>query len=57
MEEVASKVLSESQDVIKVDNFIKHVIDFTNNSEITYEDVKESIFKLMLYKCIRIQNK
>ncbi|SED12454.1 hypothetical protein SAMN04489761_4348 [Tenacibaculum sp. MAR_2009_124] len=56
MEEVAFKVLSETQDVIKVDNFVRQVIDFTNNSEITYEDVRESIFKFMFYRFIKVEN-
>ncbi len=55
MEEVAFKVLTQTQDIIKVDNFVRQVIDFTNNSEITYEDVRESIFKFMFYKFIKVE--
>ena len=49
MEELVFKALLFKTKLIKIENFIQEVIDTNNHIELTYEDVKESIIKLVLY--------
>lgn len=56
MEELVFKLLIKKSGLIKVDQFIEQVMFNANNAEITYEDVKELIFKFIFYKFIQIKN-
>lgn len=56
MEEVVFKALLFNTKFTRIENFIQEVIDNNNDIEITYEDVKESILKLILYRFIKVDN-
>lgn len=55
MIEVVFKSLVFKTKHIEVNRFIKEIID--NNNESTYNEVKESLLKLVLYKFIKIKDK
>ncbi|RBW57243.1 hypothetical protein DS884_11720 [Tenacibaculum sp. E3R01] len=54
MEEVVFKALLFNTKFTRIENFIQEVLD--SNNDITYEDVKESILKLVLYRFIKVDN-
>ncbi|CAM1341821.1 hypothetical protein [Tenacibaculum amylolyticum] len=56
MEEVVFKALLGNAKFNTIENFIKEVIDTNQDGTVTYEAVKESIFKLILYRFIKVDN-
>ncbi|OSY87674.1 hypothetical protein WH52_09565 [Tenacibaculum holothuriorum] len=55
MIEVVFKTLIFKTKHIEVNRFIKEITE--NNSETSYNEVKESLLKLVLYKFIKIKDK
>lgn len=56
MEELVFKALLGDAKFNTIENFIKEVIDTNQGDTITYEAVKESIFKLILYRFIKVDH-
>ncbi|MGG8497719.1 hypothetical protein ACQY1Q_15015 [Tenacibaculum sp. TC6] len=56
MEEVVFKTLVSNTECIQVDRLIREVIVTNSDLGVTYDEVKESIFKLILYKFIKVKN-
>ncbi|WP_417784722.1 hypothetical protein [Tenacibaculum sp.] len=54
MEEVVFKALLTDNKFNRIDNFIQEVINANKNNGATYESVRESIIKLVLYRFIKI---
>ncbi|CAM1360370.1 conserved hypothetical protein [Tenacibaculum sediminilitoris] len=54
MEEVVFKALLTDTKFNRIDNFIQEIIDTNKKNGATYEDVRESLIKLVLYRFIKI---
>lgn len=55
MEEIVFKALIFNTKNIEVDTFIDEVLESNHEEDITKEDVKEAIIKLVLYKFIKVK--
>ncbi|CAL2101485.1 conserved protein of unknown function [Tenacibaculum sp. 190130A14a] len=55
MEEIVFKALIFNTKHIEVDTFIKEVLEANSQEDITKEDIKEAIIKLVLYKFIKVK--
>lgn len=56
MEEIVFKALIFNTKNIEVDSFIKEVIETNNELNLTSQDIKDAIIKLILYKFITVKN-
>ncbi len=54
MEEIVFKELLKDTKFCKIEYFIKSIVVNNLSREITYEEVKESVLKLILYRFIKI---
>ncbi|MGG6231465.1 hypothetical protein [Tenacibaculum sp. SDUM215027] len=54
MEEEVFKALLTDTKFNRIDNFIQKIIDTNKHTNATYETVRESIIKLVLYRFIKI---
>jgi hypothetical protein len=56
MEEIVFNALQENRKFEKVENFIMSIVHSSNDASITYDAVKESIIKLVLYRFIKVHH-
>ncbi|CAL2080040.1 hypothetical protein [Tenacibaculum sp. 190524A05c] len=56
MEEIVFKALQGDTKFATIENFINSIIVDNSNEDLTYEEVKESIIKLVLYQFIKVDN-
>ncbi|TDQ29957.1 hypothetical protein [Tenacibaculum caenipelagi] len=54
MEEIVFKTLLSDTKFSRIENFIQDVISSNKNNGATYETVRESLIKLILYRFIKI---
>ena len=54
MEEVVFKALLSDTKFNRIENFIQKIIDNNKHTDVTYETVRESMIKLVLYRFIKI---
>ena len=57
MEEIVFKALLSDNKFNRIENFIQEVINTNKNNGATYEEVRESLIKLILYRFIKIDTK
>ncbi|CAL2085153.1 hypothetical protein [Tenacibaculum sp. 190524A02b] len=53
MEEIVFRALLGNTKFTKIESFIQNILD-SSSSEVTYEAVRESIIKLVLYRFIKV---
>ncbi|MFY7671019.1 hypothetical protein ACOSP6_07995 [Tenacibaculum sp. MEBiC06402] len=56
MEELVFKTLAEDIEFSNIDSLISHIVENSYNEEVTFNEVKESVLKLILYRFIKVDN-
>ncbi len=54
MEELVFKTLAEGKEFGNIDNLINYIVQNSHNDEVTFNEVKESVLKLILYRFIKV---
>ncbi|AUC15207.1 hypothetical protein BTO06_08680 [Tenacibaculum sp. SZ-18] len=54
MEELVFKTLATGKEFSNIDNLINDIVKNSYNVEITFDEVKESVLKLILYGFIKV---
>ncbi|WP_075344306.1 hypothetical protein [Tenacibaculum agarivorans] len=54
MEEIVFRALANNKKFNSIENFIQEIITSNSMDGITYDEVKEAIYKLVIYRFIRV---